>query len=363
MQVKIFASSPLQVVCAAEFLASDICAAADRVDLFVVNSVSLSNARQTVETAVRCKLPFRQLGSVRQFPVLDRWRLFRAVRREVAELSEEDVLAVGNPAHDLFADALGRAGHARKYVLDDGVMTIRYLAGIAEGKKGWSGLSSTLPSRLTKKILIGASDDPDWSRLEWFSMFADYFPQLANVTLNDFSQLRSRQSDLSPESKVLFLGAPLASVGMYEKETYDHICRRAVALLRARYPDCELVYLCHRSEADAESAARSRFDSIEVSSGPVELRWLEPGEHWPVAIAGVMSSALFSLREILPGWTNVHAFWPDETYPMKTPVRDPSDLHPVFEQSARLGKISLEVISSHQVDRGGSTDTDQRPLP
>ncbi|MBW3566676.1 MAG: hypothetical protein KY410_01735 [Proteobacteria bacterium] len=346
MQVKVFASSPLQVVCAAEFLASDICAGADQADLFVVNSVSLANARQAVETAVRCKLQFRQLGSVRQFPVLDRWRLFHAVRREVEALSEKDILAVGNPAYDLFADALGRAGRARKYVLDDGVMTIRYLAGIVAGEKNWSGLPSTLPSRLTRKFLIGTSDAPDWSRLCWFSMFADYFPQLDNVMLNDFAKLRSRQSNLSLESKVLFLGAPLASVGMYEEETYDRICRKTATLLRNRYPDCELVYLCHRSEGDAESTARSRFDSIEVSSGPVELRWLEPGEHRPVAIAGVMSSALFSLREILPSSTKVHAFWPDETYPVKAAGRDPSSLRPVFEQSANLGKISLEVVSS-----------------
>lgn len=344
--IKILVNSPFQVVSAAEFLHFRRKAGLEEeVDLIFVHVGAPANLPQTIETARRLGLTLRFLDDRSTVPVLGKWRRFRLLRREIATLSSNDVLAIGYPAYVPFADALMRARCDEKWVLDEGVASVRFLQPLAEGEPGWQLRHDRLIGKVVNWLLLGNPKTPQWDKVKWFTIFAEYYPQLGNLVHNRLELLRTRSRLVSQSNDVIFLGSPLASSRVYEGATYERYCQQATALLRKCYPGCRVVYLRHRSEGVEEARVHRYFDVVQESRGPVELRWFDGHDEYPQAVGGILSTALITLAELLPRNSRIHMFAPPSNTAVLTGFRDPASLMNMFNEAARRGRLVIELLN------------------
>lgn len=348
MSIKIFVHTPFQVLCAAEFIASrdrlvprsasDACT----VFLFPTGTLNWQQSKATVE---RLNLPYRTLGGPRPLQWSGKIQKMLDLRRELARLAPSDVLVVGNPGLQIFSNALARAA-CERWVLDDGLMTVHYLQALQKNSAGGYEISESMLSQSIARAIFGMRRTPDWSAIRWFTIFARNFPGMPNVFQNDLEGMHGRYSRSETETSVLFLGSPLVSGRILTVEDYDYLCRNIVRSLRTRYPDCRLVYLCHRGERKIDSTVHQYFDEVQSSLGPVELRWLGRNEGLPRAVAGIMSTALISLSKILPAETKVYAYWPATRFLDRQ--LDAEKLLALFEAVQGAGKLDVVRVGVDQ---------------
>lgn len=349
MTTRIFVHTPFQVICAGEFIAARkmdaVTEAGEDIDLVLFVSRTDANSVQTRETARRLGLTFRTIGDAGGATPWHKLRRFAAFRRETRELSGKDMLVVGNPGLAMFATALSRA-RCEKWVLDDGFMTVRYFQSMITGGAGWPGMPESFLGRLLTQGVFGQKKQMDWRSMKWFSIFARYYPELPMVHQNTLAELKRKSRFAEQDRSVVFLGSPLVTHGIFSSSTYEVLCREAASDLRKKYPGCSLVYLRHRSEREMEHCVHRYFDVVEQSTGPIELRWLDSGKRVPVAISGVMSTALISLAELLP--SQVHVFWPGQNVRSLSPHFDPMDLLPFFEKVSGQGRLTVRRVGEEE---------------
>lgn len=343
MKIKLFVNSPFQVLCAAEFMVCDLVSQAADFDLVLVATRPTNCAVQTEWVAKHLGLPFRRLASSCRVNALSVLDVTMRLRAEVAELSSGDVVVVGNPSYDLFADALARSTCDKRVVLDDGVVSIAYLEALSDGDMPQPIEGRGPLYRLLKAAVLAGVRTPDWRSVHWFTMFADSFPSISASTRNSFSVLRSLVQFEKHDDVVLFLGSPLVTDGLLSKDDYVLLCGSISRMLREEYPGASISYLKHRREA-REDVVHSLFDSVEPSIGPVEARWIG-GKALPRAVAGVISTALFSLSTLLENRTDVVCFWPLDGANYLRGRERIQRLRPLFDAVVARGAMRLREIS------------------
>lgn len=345
MKVKIFVNSPLQVISAWEFmrfLTGFRPAAAPAFDLLLLNAGSERSVRQTRDTADRLDIPYRTVGSDAAGAAATR-ELFRRLRAEVGELAPDDLAAVGDPCFDLYQDALARSPTQHAWVLDDGVGNWRSLHAVVAGGPLPGPPRPGFARGIAKRLIVGELRVPRSDKLRWFTLFARYLGCHEHIHQNGFLRLKEISQVGEPSEEVLFLGSPLVSAGILSANDYAVLCREAADVLALRYPGAVLTYLRHRREGPAEAEGTAAFPVIEESTGPIELRWLG-GTPPPRAVAGILSTALFTLAELLRGATDIVSLWPDEGFEFMARREQLSQLLPLFEVSHSEGSIELVMI-------------------
>lgn len=344
MIAKVLVNSPLQVINAWEFqqFLPDVRGrGVSDFQLIIVNAGSPRSIEQSRETADRLGLRFRTIGLSGHGPMRVRKRFFQ-VRSEVGTLGAEDVIAVGDPSFDLYRDALARSRPAQAWVLDDGAGNWRYLKAATSGQDFPRLFKTGVGRTLAKRLIIGPTRTPGWEELRWFSLFARYLPEHSRIYQNSLLRLKRRFNLVGDEDAALFLGSPLVSLGVLSGSDYAAFCRLVAARLAVCYPGARLTYIRHRAEDEEEHGAQY-FDEVEESAGPIELRWLD-GARPPRAVAGVFSTALFTLGELLRDRSGIVSFWPGDGFSLMAGGRHLLELFSLFESTHADGAIELEII-------------------
>lgn len=344
MIVKVLVSSPFQVLCAAELISASksIFAEMPKYDVIILETTGEKSSSQAREAARILGLSYRLLGSERGNGIGSALGIYRSIRREISLLSENDGLVVGNPSYDLMADALGRAKCRWRVALDDGTVSISYLDAITRNKAPPTIEGRGLAYRKAKSLILGGLSLPDWGSVTWFTIFSSLFGPDSRVVPNSMVVSRSRCCFLRQSDHVIFLGSPLVTSGLLDEGDYFELCRRIVRKIRDLYPGKPVVYLKHRREA-LEGRAYDNFDLVEESVGPVEMRWFA-GEAVPAVVAGVISTALFSLPLLLRGEAEVVAFLPKDANRLFAGNKRVRDLISWIERSGHKGLMGVDYV-------------------
>ncbi len=112
----------------------------------------------------------------------------------------------------------------------------------------------------------------------------------------DFLKTRFLPYTVRDDQHVYFLGSSLLNTNKVSEETYIRNLRACID-----YFDKPMVYIPHRAEIipDAVKALRSDRFRLDVSTGPIELRFLLE-RRYPMYIASFFSTALYTLNHIFP---------------------------------------------------------------
>jgi hypothetical protein len=345
MRARIFVNSPLQVIGAWEFmgwLAECRGGGPVEFDVVLVNAGTDGSRRQTKDTADRLGIATRDIGRGGGGVAAARER-FALLRREVAELESDDLVAVGDPCFDLYLDALARTPTRHAWVLDDGVGNWRALNAVVACRRLPGPLDGGRTRSTVKRLLVGGLRTPRRDALDWFSMFARYLPPHERIHQNGLDRLKSLSPATAASDDILFLGSPLVASGILSGEDYTALCREAARILEGRYPRARLVYLRHRREGAGEAGGMACFPVAQASTGPVELHWID-GSASPRAVAGVLSTALFTLAELLRGRSDVVSLWPGEGFDFMARRGQLGQLLPLFDVCHAEGSIDLVKI-------------------
>jgi hypothetical protein len=292
----VLVSTPLQAICAAEWLASQTPVQAK----LILLHGRASERSPTQESQLT--LTAETLGlapSMTCFSSLDRSQPIRVLssyghlRQIYPLLSDAAELVIGNAASGVLMRAAANSFKGPVTVIDDGTISVptmlsrRYL--------------QTKPTGSLRNCLLGELEGKIRRRLNWFTLFPIESAGVESRQMNTLGLLRRKLAEMTPNlspQTTFFLGQPgLASGNTSEKDFLAHL-----RLVRERVSG-EILYLPHRRERQGEVnlAAAELNARVHYSALPIELAI---GRELPVpeTVISAGSTALFTLRLLLAGY-------------------------------------------------------------
>jgi hypothetical protein len=345
-------NSPLQVICAWEwegFLVEERKVSVPRVELVIVSSSD--SGQQTRLTATRLGMPYRVVDA--SGGMLAARRLWRSAAREMDALEEEDIVAIGDPAYDLFRHVAASTRTQNLWVLDDGVATWRYLDAVVRGERRPMEPRRSWRSFAKNAIVRQARPRRGACEADWFSIFAPFQPRHPRIHVNALRRLKAFARAKTPRPSVVFLGSPVIEAGILTKADYISVCREATSSLRRTVPGAPLIYLRHRRERYREEIG-AMFDQVEDSGGPVELEWLD-APAVPTHVAGVFSTGLLTLAFSMGSAVRVTVFWPTGSCSVGRRRGNIRRLRQLFEAAESRGFLTVSPVGC-----GSDTSWDDR---
>lgn len=290
--------SPLQLMCAIEFLLSE--QQLDNLLLIRLNAKDESSTKTQIYNILKNFEGFFNKVIVWESNCCRKNLVIKDVKQWAIAKKKNDVRIIWCQPNDLRNRVLySKLNPLEVVYVDDGTVTVRHMrnsSSFYKPKFGWKGkLAKFIPGSLFYNPIFGLNE----SKVSWvvFSFFEELL-ELSNTKLNDFNNIaKSFGVDNKQPGKVVWMvGSPFSESSLMLLETEIAVISQVKKYFFAEGFD--LVYIAHRFDSDCKISKINDLGVQDVKpKNCIELEYLSC-ESPPDKVVSIGSTALVTLSKM-----------------------------------------------------------------